>query len=76
MTTPTLPHLNALLDELERKLPSLIEDYPEPGEFWMAFAGEADVIEDQTPLEHCQLVQARIAEMLAKHGRYIAFMDE
>ena len=39
----TLEALTAQLDELEASLPQLIADYPDHGEFWMAFAGVADV---------------------------------
>lgn len=63
-------HLTAALDALEAQLPALIEANPDPGDFWMAFAGEADVIEDRAG-EHLGQVSERIAAMLAKHGRYL-----
>ncbi|MGN6111742.1 MAG: hypothetical protein ACTHOC_01815 [Luteimonas sp.] len=64
------PDLEHRLAALEAQLPALIEANPDPGEFWMAFAGEADVIEDRAG-EHLGQVSERIAAMLAKHGRYL-----
>jgi hypothetical protein len=69
------PDLERQLADLEGRLPALIQANPDPGDFWMAFAGEADVIEDQAGA-HALLVADRIADMLAKHGRYLATMDE
>lgn len=66
-----LADLNSQLDALERALPALIADNPDPGDFWMAFAGQADLIEDQAG-EHAVMVGERIADMLARHGRYMA----
>ncbi|WP_246193437.1 hypothetical protein [Pseudoxanthomonas suwonensis] len=40
----------------------------------MAFAGVADVIEDQAG-EHGQAVGKRLAAMLAQHGRYMSYME-
>lgn len=65
------PELTFQLDALEAALPGLIADNPDPADFWPAFAGQADVIEDAAG-EHTQEVNQRIADMLAKHGRYIA----
>jgi hypothetical protein len=70
----TLEALTAQLDELEARLPQLIADHPDHGDFWMAFAGEADAIEDQAG-EHCQTVGTRLAAMLSKHGRYLSYME-
>ena len=70
----TLEALTAQLDELEASLPQLIADYPDDGEFWMAFAGVADVIEDQAG-EHGQAVGKRLAAILAQHGRYMSYME-
>lgn len=71
---PTLDDLNAQLDALEASLHQMIEDYPDPSDFWPEFAGAAATIEDMAG-EHCDVVHERIAAMLAKHGRYIAFAD-
>lgn len=70
----TLDQLTAQLDALEAKLPDLLAAYPADGDFWMAFAGEADAIEDQAG-EHVGLVSQRINAMLARHGRYIAAVE-
>ena len=42
----TRAELAVLLDALERAMPTLVRDNPDPSDFWPAFAGEADVIED------------------------------
>ena len=68
------PDLERRLTDLEAQLPALIEANPEPGEFWMAFAGEADAIEDQAG-EHGGQVSERIAAMLGQQGRYIAGIE-
>ncbi|GHD72616.1 hypothetical protein GCM10007164_20470 [Luteimonas padinae] len=70
----TLEALTAQLDELENRMPQLIEDYPDDGGFWMAFAGEADVIEDQAGV-HSQMVGKRLEAMLAEYGRYMSYME-
>jgi len=70
----TFDQLTTLLDALEAKLPDLLTAYPSDGDFWMAFAGEADVIEDQAG-EHVGVVNQRINAMLAQHGRYIAAVE-
>ena len=70
----TLDQLNALLDALETKLPDLLASSPTEGEFWMAFAGQADVIEDQAG-EHVAMVSERVNKMLARHGRFIAGIE-
>ncbi len=67
----TLDQLTAMLDALEAKLPDLLAAYPADGDFWVAFAGEADAIVDQAG-EHVGVVNQRIKAMLAQHGRYIA----
>ncbi len=62
------------LDALEAQLPQMIRDHPDDGDFWCAFAGEADAIEDNAG-DHGPLVIERITGMLAKHGRYLAGID-
>lgn len=71
---PPLDQIMAMLDALEAKLPDLLAAYPSHGDFWMAFAGEADAIEDQAG-EHVGLVSQRINAMLARYGRYIAGIE-
>lgn len=70
----TLEALIAQLEDLEARLPQFIEDHPDHGDFWMAFVGEADLIEDAAG-DHCQTVGRRIQEMLAKHSRYVSYME-
>jgi len=69
-----LDTLNRQLDELEAGLPDLIAQCPSDADFWPAFAGQADRIEDHAG-DHAPWVHARIQKMLAKHGRYIASVD-
>lgn len=59
----TLPELKEALVALEAKLPRLREDYPNAGDFWPIFAGEADVIEDSAG-EHKRFVSREIERML------------
>lgn len=69
-----LDTLNAQLEALEAGLPVLIAQHPDDADFWPAFAGQADVIEDAAG-DHGLWVHARIAQMLAQHGRYLATVD-
>jgi hypothetical protein len=70
-----LIELERRLVALETQLPAMITAYGTDGEFWMAFAGEADLIEDQAG-EHAVMVAERIQAMLAKHGRYLIGVDD
>ncbi|MBP2480127.1 hypothetical protein J3A72_000419 [Stenotrophomonas sp. PvP093] len=60
-----LGRITAELDKLEQEIPTLQRQYGE--QFWSAFAGEADVIEDNAG-PHGDYVATRISEMLARHG--------
>jgi len=55
------------LDVLQHALPQLLEDYPDRAEFWNAFAGETECIEEQAG-DHAEHVYARISEMLEASG--------
>jgi hypothetical protein len=70
----SLDQITSLLDALEAKLPDLLAAYPADGDFWMAFAGEADPIEDQAA-EHVGVVNQRINAMLAQHGRFLVGVE-
>ena len=70
-----LPELTRRLDALEASLPALIAANPSPADFWPAFAGEADLLEDEAG-EHGAFVAGRVRDMLAAHGRYIALVDQ
>lgn len=70
------PNLNtpeAQLNALETDLPVLFQVHSSSGGFWAAFAGLADVIEDNSGA-HQELVARRISAMLTRHG--IACEDE
>jgi hypothetical protein len=70
----TQAKLTQLLDELEASLPQMIKDSLDEGDFWMAFAGESDVIEDQAG-DLAAWVFQRMQAMLAPHGMSIGVMD-
>jgi len=55
------------LDALERALPRLLEDYPDRADFWNAFAGETEVIEEQAG-DHAEHVYARVREIMQAFG--------
>jgi hypothetical protein len=61
-----LAPLMAKLDALEAALPALRADHPDDGDFLTAFAGMADVIEDQAG-EHASMVSGGIDGMLAAY---------
>ncbi len=61
--------LSDQLDELEKALPRLIECYPDDAEFWPAFAGMADVIEDAAGPDDYEWVLQRVDGLLARHGK-------
>lgn len=61
--------LAAELNRLEWHLTSeLVPQYPDDADFWPAFAGAADVIEDKAG-EHAAYVNQRIDEMLERAGK-------
>lgn len=70
----SLDQITSLPDALEAKLPDMLAAYPADGDFWMAFAGEADAIEDQAG-EHVGVVNQRINAMLAQHGRFLVGVE-
>lgn len=72
----TRADLDQRLDALEASLPGMIAEYPDDGDFWMAFAGEADCIQDITPSAHCKHFHERISEMLGKHGRHLISLPD
>lgn len=64
----TRADLDKRLDTLEAMLPELIQDNPDDGDFWAAFAGEADVIEDLAAPEDAAHVRGRLDCMLGSKG--------
>lgn len=60
--------LVAALDALERKLPSLMREYPDEGDFWSAWAGEADAITEGLPDSKEAYARGRIDCMLRNAG--------
>lgn len=70
----TQAELTQLLDKLQSSLPKMIEENRDPGDFWLAFAGEADVIEDRAG-DLAAYVFQRMQAMLAPHGMSIGVME-
>ena len=72
----TRAELTTLIDALEAAMPALVRDNPDPADFWPAFAGHADVIEDSAETGADALyVQERIDQLLAKHGHSMLRID-
>lgn len=46
MATKSRAELTQLLDALEERIPELVSEFPRDGDFSVAFASEAKVIED------------------------------
>lgn len=63
----TLEEATERLRKLEDELPKMIEEHPEDGDFWSAFAGEADCIVDGAP-DHAEFIQGRRNCMLGAAG--------
>jgi hypothetical protein len=61
----TRSDLEQALDALEAKIPQLQTEYADDAEFWCAFAGEADHIEDSAGADDCDYVSQRIDAMVA-----------
>lgn len=54
----TLEEVNERTSKLEDELPGMIEKYSVDGDFWAAFAGQADEIVDEAP-GFAEFVQGR-----------------
>ena len=71
MNEPTHAHdpkTKAQLDVLEGKLPALVEQHPDEGDFWNAFAAESElIIQSVAPVEH-DYARGRIDCMLKNAG--------
>ena len=63
----TFDQVAEALRQLEDELPRMIESDGEDGDFWSAFAGEADGIVDRAP-EHAEFIQGRLNCMLGAAG--------
>lgn len=64
----TREELTKMLDELEAKLPAMIQEYSDDGDFWSAFAGEADDIQDNAGSDDAAFVSGRIDCILGAQG--------
>ncbi|RYG94067.1 MAG: hypothetical protein EON58_17065 [Alphaproteobacteria bacterium] len=61
--------LNARLQKLRADVPSMLADAEDEDDFWPAFAGEADVIEDgAVSAEDCRYVRNQINRILQQAG--------
>lgn len=61
--------LEQSLDALEAKVAHLQCEFPDDTEFWCAFAGEADHIEDGAGADDCEYVTQRIDAIIAAAAR-------
>lgn len=59
--------LQKALNRIEAYLPHLLEQFPEPGEFWAAFADEASIVLERAGQEH-DWVADKLESMLTFHG--------
>ncbi|WP_130618096.1 hypothetical protein [Dyella amyloliquefaciens] len=60
-------HLQKALNLIEGHLPRLLDEYPDPADFWPAFAGEADSLLEEAGQEH-EWVADKLESMLTFHG--------
>lgn len=60
--------LDSILDELQSELPMLLKDTEDQDDFWMAFTGLSDAIEDGTGPDDLEYVRTRINSMLGASG--------
>lgn len=67
-TARPFSELVKMLDRLEEALPQMVLAYPDEGDFWAAFAGEADVLEEDAG-EASTYVATRIGAMLRAVGK-------
>jgi len=71
----SIAELDALLNDRQARLPQMVEDYPNDADFWVAFAANAEAIEDKADERAYAHVMQRINAMLVGHGRFIAGID-
>lgn len=61
--------LDSRLQKLREDLPSMLADAEDEDDFWPAFAGEADLIEDgAVSAEDCRYVRNQLNRMLRQAG--------
>ena len=60
--------LQQALNGLDASLETMKAQYPDSGDFWSAFAGEADVILDAAGSDDYDWVNSRVDDLLRKHG--------
>ena len=61
--------IDSRLHKLRADLPSMLADAEDESDFWPAFAGEADLIEDgAVSAEDCRYVRNQLNRMLQQAG--------
>jgi hypothetical protein len=60
--------LTLKLKALEDAMPALLAAHPEDADFWPAFAGEAEAIEEAAAPEDFEFVRTQIDCVLGSHG--------
>ena len=66
--TRTRDAFDRALDRLEKEAQRLSAEHVEEGEFWAAFAGQADCIVEKAGAADCEHVHARLDRMLNTLG--------
>ena len=59
--------LQKALNRIEARLPHLLEHYPEPADFWPAFAGESENVVESAGHDHAWVAD-KLESMLTFHG--------
>lgn len=59
--------LRTLIAQLADRLPELIQEHPDPADFWPAFAGLADVIEDSAAPDDARWASDAVLGLIAAH---------
>lgn len=62
------PELEQRLNALEKQMPALLEANPDDADFWPAFAGIAEDIEESASAADSEFVRARIDCILGAAG--------
>lgn len=61
-------HLQQMLHELEEQVPELQREFPDPADFWPAFAPLADAVRSAGGPENDEWIWERIDSMLRHYG--------
>jgi hypothetical protein len=68
----TRAELGRMLAALDTVMPAIIREHQDEGDFWSAFAGEADCIQDEAGDEDYDWVSEQLDEILSRHGKPVS----